>query len=68
MSRDEVPEQDGASRPELGEHAVDDRRARLGGPVPRELPLGREGDAADSRAAIAGGLPDEKELRRTPLP
>ena len=41
------------------EHAMHDRRRRLGGAGSGELALGREGDPADACAAVAGGLTDE---------
>jgi hypothetical protein len=63
VGRDDVPEQGLLVEPELGQHAVDDRRARLGRAGSRELALGREGDAADPRSAITGGLPDEEQER-----
>ena len=37
MGRDDVPEQDVLLEPELGQNAVDDRRAGLGGPAAGEL-------------------------------
>ena len=46
MRRHDVPEQHVVVEPELGEHAVDDRRRRLGRPAARELALGGERDAA----------------------
>ena len=49
--------------PELGEDAVDDRRAGLGRAGAGQLALGRERDPGDSRAAIARGLADEQERR-----
>ena len=42
---------------------MDDRRGRLAGPVAGELALGRERDAGDARAAVAGGLADEQDRR-----
>jgi len=61
MGRDDVPQQDVVLDAELLEHAVDDRRRRLGRPGARELAFGRERDAADASAAIAGGLADEDD-------
>jgi len=61
MRRHDVPEQQVLLEPEVGEHTVDDRRGRLRGPRSGELPLGREGEAADAGAAIAGRLADEEE-------
>ena len=37
------------------------------GPVARELPLRRERDAGDARAAVAGRLADEQDRRLRPL-
>ena len=53
--------------PELGEHAVDDGRGRLGRALARELPLRGERDAGDARAAVAGRLGDEQDRRRRAL-
>ncbi len=63
MRRHDVPEQDVVLDPELREHAVDDRRGRLGGAAPGQLPLGGERDAADAGAAVAGRLADEQDRR-----
>ena len=63
MRGDDVPEQHAVREPELGEHAVDDRGRRLGGPSARQLPLGREGDAGDAGAAVPRSLADEHERR-----
>src|SRR6185437_8971688 len=62
----DVPQQHLVLDPELGEDAVDDRRARLGRPLPRELALGGEGEAADTRAAIARSLADQDDGRVAP--
>ncbi len=62
MGRDDVPEQHAVLEPELGEHPVDDGRGRLGGPASAQLPLRREGDAADPGAAVARGLAEEQQL------
>ena len=59
MRRDDVPEQDALLEPELGEDAVDDRRARFRGPVSRQLALRGERDPGDPCAAVAGGFADE---------
>src|SRR5580765_9065722 len=53
MSGNDVPEQHVLLEAELVEHAVDDRRGRFGRPVPGQLALGGEGDAADTRATVA---------------
>src|SRR5207249_7744080 len=66
MRRDDVPEQDYLLEPELGEHAMDDRRRRLRRPGARELTLRRERQAGDARAAIACSLADEDQGRVTP--
>jgi hypothetical protein len=58
-----VPEQDVGLEAELREHALDDRRRRLSRPRACELALGGERKAADTRAAVAGGLADEQEAR-----
>src|SRR5207253_4980435 len=41
--------------------AVDDRCGRLARIAPGQLSLGREGDAADARSAVAGRLADEQK-------
>ena len=51
---------------ELGEHALDDRRRRLGRAPAGQLPLGGERDPRDPRAAVAGRLADEQERRLRP--
>jgi hypothetical protein len=61
MRGDDVPEQDVLLDPELAEHAVDDRRRRLGGPRSGQLALRGEGNATDARAAVAGRLADEQK-------
>ncbi len=61
MRRHDVPEEHVVRDPELAEDAVDDRRARLGRAASRELAFRRERDAADARAAVAGGLADEDD-------
>ena len=63
MCRDDIPEQDVVLEPELAQNAVNDRRARLGRAATRELPLGRERDPADARAAVAGRFADEQDPR-----
>ena len=65
MCRHDVPEQDVVLDPELGQHAVDDRGARLGRPGAGQLPLGGERDPADARTAVAGGFPDQHDGRVT---
>jgi hypothetical protein len=62
MRRHDVPEQDVVLDPELAQDAVDDRRSRLGGPAAGQLAFRGERQAADTRAAVAGGLADEQEL------
>ena len=64
MGRDDVPEQNVLLEPEIGENAVHDRRGCLGGPGARQLPLGRERDAAEPGSAISRGLTDEEERCR----
>ena len=49
--------------PELAEHAVDDRRRRLGRARAGQLPLGGERDPRDAGAAVAGRLADEQDRR-----
>jgi hypothetical protein len=66
MSRHDVPEQDIVLEPELGKDAVDDRRGRLCWAGSRELALGCEGDAADSRSSIARRLAHEQVASRYP--
>jgi hypothetical protein len=66
MCRHDVPEQHLVLDPELGEDAVDDRRARLGRAPARQLALGGERDAADPCAAVPGRLPDEDDARISP--
>lgn len=63
VRRDNVPEQHLLLDPELGEHAVDDRRRRLGRAAAGQLALGGEGDARDPRAAVARRLADEQQRR-----
>ena len=63
MCRDDVPEEDVVLEPELREHAVDDRRARLGRPGAGELALGGERDPGDARPAVPGGLADQHDRR-----
>src|SRR4051812_2366772 len=63
MRRDDVPEEDGVRKLELGKYAVNDGRGRLPGRLSGELPLGREGDARDARAAVSRGLADEQQRR-----
>ena len=63
MGRDDIPEHDVVLATELGEDPVDDRRRRLRGAGSRELPLGRERDAAHSRAAVPRRLADEDDAR-----
>src|SRR5690348_6697470 len=52
---DDVPEQDALLEPELGQHAMDDRRAGLGWAGPRQLALGGERNPGDARASITRG-------------
>jgi hypothetical protein len=63
VRRHDVPQQHVLVEAELREHAVHDRRGRLGRPSARELPLGRERDARDARAAVAGRLTDDQDRR-----
>ncbi len=63
MRRHDVPEQHLVLDAELGEHAVHDRRRRLGRAGTRELALGSERNPADACAAVAGGLADEHDPR-----
>ena len=59
---DDVPEEDALLEPELGEHAVQDRRRRLRRPLACELALGGERDPGDAGAAVARRLPDEEKV------
>jgi hypothetical protein len=61
VRRHDVPEEHGIGEPELGQYAVDDRRRRLAWSRAGQLALGREGDAGDAGAAVAGGLADEQQ-------
>src|SRR6516165_8935720 len=63
MSRHDVPQQYAILEPELCEHSVDDRCTRLRGPRARELALGGERDAGDTRSAVARCFADEKNRR-----
>jgi len=63
MGRHDVPQQHLVLDAELREHAVHDRRRRLCGTGAGELPLGRERDPTDARAAVTGSLADEDDLR-----
>jgi hypothetical protein len=63
VRRHDVPQENGILEPELAEHAADDGRGRLGGAAAAHLPLGRERETADARAAIAGRLADERDGR-----
>ena len=63
MRRHDVPEDHGVGELEVGEHLVDDGRGRLAGRLPGELPLGGEGNAGDTRAAISRRLADEQQRR-----
>ena len=63
MGRDDVPEQHVVLEPELGEHAVDDRRARLRRPGAVSWRSEVNGMPLDARAAVAGRLPDEEDGR-----
>jgi branched-chain amino acid transport system substrate-binding protein len=60
MRGHDVPEQDALLQAELAEDTVDDRRARLSGAGPRQLPLRGEGESADSGATIASGFAHEQ--------
>jgi hypothetical protein len=63
MRRNDVPEQDVLRQSELGEHAVNDRRAGLRRSGAGELALRGERDAGDPRTEVAGSLADEQEGR-----
>src|SRR5206468_11902891 len=68
MRRNDVPEEHVLVESELLEHAVDDRRRRLGRAAPRQLALRRERNPAHPRAAVAGRLAHEQQLGfRAPL-
>jgi hypothetical protein len=66
VRRHDVPEEHGICQLERVEHAVDDRGRRLGRRRARQLALGRERDAGDAGAAVAGGLADEQQRRFRP--
>ena len=66
MRRHDVPEEDVVLELQVGERLADDRGRRLRRPGAGELALGREGDPADARAAVAGRLADEDEGRVPP--
>src|SRR5262245_56531322 len=63
MRRNDVPEEHVVGDAELGQDTMDDRRARLRRTRARQLPLGRERDAADACAAVAGSFADEDRRR-----
>jgi hypothetical protein len=63
MRRHDVPQEHGLLEPELVEHAVHDRRRRLGGAAAGQLPLRGERETADTCAAISGRLADEHDRR-----
>jgi len=63
MRRDDVPEEDGVRKLELGKYAVNDGRGRLPARLTGELPLRRERDARDARAAVSRRLADEQQRR-----
>ena len=75
MRGDDVPEQHVLLEPELGQHAVDDRRRRLRRARSGQLPFGRERQTGDAGAPVAGCLADEDdrsvsralEVRRQPF-
>ena len=67
VRRHDVPQQHVLLEAELREHAVHDRRGRLGRPGARQLPLGRERDARDARAAVARRFPDKQDGRGSVL-
>ena len=62
----DVPEQDVFLDPELAEHAMDDRRSRLGRSSACQLTFRRERKAAYPGAPITRRLTDEKQLRSQP--
>jgi hypothetical protein len=66
MCRDDVPEQDVFFDPELGENAVDDRRARLRRAAPGQLALRGEREAGNASTAVPGRLADEHDRRVPP--
>jgi hypothetical protein len=59
VGRHDVPEQDLLLETELGEDAVDDRGRRFARRRTRDLPLRRERQAGDTRAAVARRFADE---------
>ncbi len=63
MRGDDVPEEHVLLQAELGEHAMDDGRARLGRARAGELTLRRERDPGDARTAVPGRLSDQHEAR-----
>jgi hypothetical protein len=60
VGRNDVPAE--RIETELSERPPDDRRGRLSRPGARELPLRRERDPGDARAAPTGGLADQEQL------
>jgi hypothetical protein len=66
MGRHDVPEHDVVLEPELDKGAVDDRRSRLRWAASRELVLGRERHATDSRSSVARRLAHEQVARARP--
>ena len=65
MSRHDVPEEDDFLELELAQHAVHDRRGRLGRADTGQLALRRERDAGDAGPAIPGRLADEQDRAAT---
>ena len=63
MRRDDIPEQNVVRKPELGEHAVHDRRGRFGRARAGDLTLGGEGEPRNPAAAITGRFSHEEDLR-----
>src|SRR4051812_21273305 len=66
MRRHDVPEQHVLGKTEVGQHALHDRRRRLGRPCAGEQALGGERDPRETRAAVAGRLADEQHARLPP--
>ena len=60
MRRHDVPKENVLLKVEICEDTVNDRCRRLARAPARELALGREGDARDASAAVAGGFPDQQ--------
>jgi hypothetical protein len=63
VRRHDVPEEDIALDVQLLEHAVHDRRRRLGRPGARQQSLRCKRDPGNARAPVAGSLTDEQDRR-----